>query len=174
VDDDDYATSIPYVLEGRPVIVTRTFSKISALAGMRLGYAITTPEIARRMRAHQTGTINAVVKWGGVAALKDTAAQARVKAMTIELREKTVRDLKSLGYESIPSQGNFFMTHIRRPVQPVIEEFRRKGVVVGRPFPPMLEHLRISIGTADEMARFASAFREIFTGANANGGSRGG
>lgn len=169
VDTDDYETSVPYVLEGRPVIIARTFSKIAALAGMRLGYVITTPEIARKMRAHQTGTVNAVVKWGGVAALKDTAAQERVKKMTIALRESTVRDLKGLGYESIPSHGNFFMVHIKRPVQPVIEAFRTRGVVVGRPFPPMLEHLRVSIGTEEEMGRFAKAFREIFTTTNAAG-----
>src|SRR5207237_6562004 len=65
VEDPNYATSVPYVLEGRPVIVTRTFSKIAALAGMRLGYAITTPEIIQQMRPFSTGTINAMVKHGG-------------------------------------------------------------------------------------------------------------
>jgi histidinol-phosphate aminotransferase len=53
------------------------------------------------------------------------------------------------------------MVHIRRQVQPVIDELRTRGVLVGRPFPPMLEHLRVSVGTPDEMARFMSAFREI-------------
>jgi histidinol-phosphate aminotransferase len=173
VDDDDYATSVPYVTEGRPVIICRTFSKIAALAGMRLGYSITTPEIARKMRVHQTGTINAIVKWGGVAALKDTASQAQVKKVTLDLRKKAVRDLKSLGYDSIPSEANFFMVAIKRPVQPVIEEFRKRNVLVGRPFPPMLEHLRVSVGTADEMARFATAFREIFAPGAAVGGKSG-
>jgi len=169
VDTSDYETSVPYVLEGRPVIIARTFSKIAALAGMRLGYVITTPEIARKMRAHQTGTVNAVVKWGGVAALKDTAAMESVKKRTIALREATVRDLKGLGYESIPSHGNFFMVHIKRPVVPVIDAFRAKGIAVGRPFPPMLEHLRVSIGTEEEMGRFSKAFREIFTTTSAAG-----
>jgi histidinol-phosphate aminotransferase len=54
------------------------------------------------------------------------------------------------------------MVHIGRPVAPVIQEFRKKGVLVGRPFPPMVEHLRVSIGTADEMRRFMTAFKEIF------------
>jgi histidinol-phosphate aminotransferase len=172
VEDGDYGTSIPHVLDGRPVIVTRTFSKIAALAGMRLGYAITTPEIARRLREHQTGTINALVKWAGAAALKDTAAQARVKQVTLELRKKAVADLRSLGFETIPSETNFFMVHLKRPVQPVIEEFQKRKVLVGRPFPPMTEHLRVSVGTADEMARFAKAFREIFP-TGATGGSNG-
>lgn len=161
VDDPAYATSLPYVLEGRPVIITRTFSKISGLAGMRLGYAVASPELVQRMRPHTTGSVNALVKWGGVAALRDTASQERVKRMTIDLRSKAVTELQALGYPSIPSETNFFMVHLRRPVVPVIEEFRKKGVLVGRPFPPMLEHLRVSIGTEDEMRRFMVAFRDI-------------
>ena len=161
VDDRDYATSVPYVIEGRPVIVTRTFSKIAALAGMRLGYAVAPKELIQKMRPHVTGTVNAIVKWGGVAALKDTESQAKVKRVTLELRKKTMSELHGMGYAVIPSETNFFMVHIRRPVQPVIEEFRKKGVIVGRPFPPMLEHLRVSIGTPDEMDRFSKAFKEI-------------
>ena len=163
VDDPQYATSVPYVLEGRPVIITRTFSKISGLAGVRLGYAVTSPEFVQRMRPFTTGSISALAKWGGVAALEDTAAQQRVKRMTINLREKAVRDLQALGYSSIPSECNFFMVHIRRPVVPVIEEFRKKGVLVGRPFPPMLDHLRVSIGTEDEMRRFMVAFKDVMS-----------
>ncbi len=76
VDNPEYATSVPYVLEGRPVIIARTFSKIAALAGMRLGYAIASKELIDKMRPYSMGSINALVKHGGAAALKDTAAQA--------------------------------------------------------------------------------------------------
>jgi histidinol-phosphate aminotransferase len=161
VSDPNYATSVPYVLEGRPVIIARTFSKIAALAGMRLGYAVAPRELIQQMRPFSTGTINAIVKWGGVAALKDTESQAKVKKLTTDLRNQTTSELKSLGYAVIPSETNFFMVHIRKPVVPVIEEFKKKGVLVGRPFPPMNEHLRVSIGTADEMKRFMVAFKEI-------------
>jgi histidinol-phosphate aminotransferase len=162
VEDPAYATSVPYVLEGRPVIIARTFSKISALAGMRLGYAVAPREIIQMMRPFSTGSVNALVKWGGVAALRDTAAQEQVRRVTTQLRRKTTGELQAMGYPSIPSEGNFFMVHIKRPVQPVIEEFRKKGVLVGRPFPPMTEHLRVSVGTPDEMGRFMGAFKEIF------------
>jgi histidinol-phosphate aminotransferase len=171
VDDPNYGTSVPYVLEGRPVIVTRTFSKIAALAGMRLGYAIAPREIIQQMRPYSTGTINAIVKHGGVAALRDTASQAQVKQITLDLRKKTVAQLQSLGFSTIPSETNFFMVHIKRPVQPVIAEFQKRGVLVGRPFPPMLDYLRVSIGNASEMDRFMGAFKEIM--AAATSGSRG-
>ena len=67
VQDPHYATSIPHVLEGRPVIVARTFSKLFGMAAMRLGFAISTPEIIQRMRPYSTGSMNALVKWGAVA-----------------------------------------------------------------------------------------------------------
>ncbi len=167
VEDPAYATSVPYVLEGRRVIVARTFSKIAGLAGMRLGYAIAPRDLLQEMRPFSTGSINALVKWGGVAALKDVESQEKVKRVTIDLREKAIAELKSLGFASIPSQANFFMVHIKRPVVPVIDEFRKKMVLVGRPFPPLNEHLRVSIGTPDEMSRFMVAFKEIVAAAKA-------
>jgi histidinol-phosphate aminotransferase len=162
VDDPSYATSVPYVIEGRPVIIARTFSKIAALAGMRLGYAVASADIVQKMRPYSMGSINALVKHGGAASLKDTASQADVKNKVMTLRKKTTAELNALGYETLPSETNFFMVSIGREVVPVIEEFRKKGVAVGRPFPPMTTHMRVSIGTADEMARFMTAFKEIF------------
>jgi histidinol-phosphate aminotransferase len=161
VEDPAYETSMKYVTEGRAVIVARTFSKIAGLAGMRLGYAIAPREQLAVLRPWATGTVNASVRWGGVAALADKANEEKVRTVTLELRKKTMADLKALGYESIPSETNFFMVHIKRPIQPTIDEFRKKGVLVGRPFPPLNESMRISIGTPDEMARFMVAFREI-------------
>jgi histidinol-phosphate aminotransferase len=162
VDDPRYATSVPYVIEGRPVIIARTFSKIAALAGMRLGYAIAPANMIAEMRPYSMGSINALVKWGGVASLKDAPGQAEVKKKVIDLRKKTTSELEAYGYECLPSETNFFMVAIGREVQPVIGEFATKKVAVGRPFPPMTKHLRVSIGTADEMARFMTAFKEIF------------
>ena len=170
VEDPAYATSIPYVNEGRAVIVARTFSKIAGLAGMRLGYAVASREQLQVLRAYATGSVNACVRWGGAAALADKANEERVRRVTLELRKKTVADLKALGYESIPSETNFFMVHLKRPIVPVIEEFRKKGVLVGRPFPPLNEHLRVSIGTPDEMARFMVAFKGIMGSARAASG----
>jgi histidinol-phosphate aminotransferase len=162
VEDPDYATSVPYVLEGRPVIIARTFSKIAALAGLRLGYAVAPSRLVEQMWPHLGSFhVNALAKWAGVAALKDTAAQAHVRATLLDLRKKTVAELAQLGYKVIPSETNFFMVDLQRPVGPIAREFRQRKVLVGRPFPPMMQHLRVSVGTADEMARFVTAFKEI-------------
>jgi histidinol-phosphate aminotransferase len=162
VSTPDYATSVPYILEGRPVIVTRTFSKIAALAGMRLGYGLAPKELIDRMRTFGGGSISAVVKYGGVAALSDTAYEKKIKQMTLDLREKTTRDLRGWGYEVIPSETNFFMVDVGKDVTAVADDFKKRKILVGRKFPPMNNWLRVSIGTEPEMVRFMAAFKEMF------------
>ena len=169
-DNPDYATALPHVLEGRRVIIARTFSKIFGIAAMRLGYAIAPPDLINSMRPHSAGSINALVKWGGVAGLQDTAGQQRVKEMTLRNRKKTIADLKALGFDVLPTEANYFMVSIGREVQPVIDEFRKRGVLVGRPFPPMTKHLRVSVGSEDEMARFLTVFKEIFPASRTSAG----
>jgi histidinol-phosphate aminotransferase len=161
VDNPNYEPSIKYVQEGRRVIVARTFSKIAALAGMRLGYAIAPPDMIAEMQPQMIGSINAIVKWGGVAALKDTANEAKVKATNKQLRERTTAELAAYGYETIPSDTNFFMVNTKTDVTPLGQKFAEKYVLVGRKFPPMDTWLRVSIGTDDEMKRFMAAFKEI-------------
>ena len=162
VDDPAYTSSIPHVLEGRRVIVARTFSKLYGLAAMRLGFGVATPEMIKTMQPYATGSVNALAKWGAVAALQDTDGQRRVRDETIRLRRKTSKELAALGYEVIPSETNFIMVHTGRPAREVRAAFRERGIVVGRPFPPLLEHLRVSIGSEAEMAAFMDAFRDIF------------
>ncbi len=163
VTSPDYATSVPYVLEGRPVIVTRTFSKVYGLAGMRLGYGLGPKELIERMRPYAMSyNANALVKYGAVAALKDTAYENKIKQLTVSLRNQTTKELTTLGYEVIPSETNFFMVNVGSDVTPLAEEFKKRGVLVGRKFPPMNNWLRVSVGTEPEMARFMTAFKELF------------
>ena len=163
VDDPAYGTAVPYVLEGRPVIVARTFSKIAALAAMRIGYAIAPADIIQRLRAYSINSVNVAAKFGAAASLKDTAGQAEVRKKVIALRTSTSKELEAWGYPVIPSQTNFFMVSLHdKTVQPTIQAFREKNILVGRPFPPMLNHLRVSIGREEDMQKFLVAFKEIF------------
>jgi histidinol-phosphate aminotransferase len=104
-----------------------------------------------------------LAKWAGVAALKDAEGQKQVKTTIVELRKKTTAELTSLGYKVIPSETNFFMVDLRQPVMQAIRQFRERNVLVGRPFPPMLQHLRVSVGTVEEMSRFMAAFKEVMS-----------
>ncbi len=163
VEDPNYETSTKYVLEDRSVIILRTFSKIIGLAGMRLGYAVAPKRIIDQMKVYSINYgVNQIVRYGGVAGLADTAAQDKVRKINTELRTKTTKELEALGYPVIPSQTNFFMVQIDRDVVQTGAEFKKRGVLVGRPFPPMTKHLRVSVGSPEEMDRFMKAFKEIF------------
>ena len=161
VDDPEYEASIKYVIEGRRVIVARTFSKIYGMAGMRIGFAIAPPDMIEEMQAYSTGSVNALARWGAVAGMEDTAAAQAVLEHNRRWREQTISDLEGFGYESIASNTNFFMVDLRTEVAPIRRAFRDRGVAVGRDFPPMLDHLRVSIGTEEEMGRFMNAFEDI-------------
>ena len=172
IQDPAYATAVPYIKEGRKVIVTRTFSKIYGMAGLRLGYGIAPAEMIDEMRTRSTGSVNALVKWGAVAALEDHESEAWVRDTTIKLREATAKELRSQGFEVIPSETNFFMVHTGRPASEVRAAFRKRDVAVGRDFPPMLDYLRVSIGTEEEMKRFLAAWNEIFPDGMTTTGAR--
>jgi len=162
IEDPRYETAVPYIKEGRKVLVTRTFSKIYGLAGMRLGYGIAPPDMIDQMRDYATGSVNALVKWGGVAALEDKEYEAWVKDTSNTLRDQTADVLRGQGFQVLPSETNFFMVRTGRPTSEVRAEFRKPEVAVGRDFPPMHDWLRVSVGTEDEMNRFLTAWNEIF------------
>jgi histidinol-phosphate aminotransferase len=158
VDNPNYESSIKYVLEGRRVIIARTFSKIAALAGMRLGFAIASPDMIAEMQPQMIGSISSLVKYGGVAALKDTANEQKVKQLNTQLRNRTTAELTAYGYEVIPSDANFFMVNMKTDIAPLGQKFQEKGVLVGRKFPPMDNFMRVSVGSDEEMKRFTAAF----------------
>jgi histidinol-phosphate aminotransferase len=128
---------------------------------MRLGYGIASKEVIGQMRGVMYGSINALVKHGGAAALKDSAYEAKIRQVTRQVREETMGELRSMKYQLIPSDANFFMVNVKQDVTAVAAEFAKRGILVGRRFPPMNEWLRVTVGTPDDMKRFLSAFREI-------------
>ena len=170
VEDPAYEESLKYVREGRRVVIARTFSKIYGMAAMRIGFAIAPPDMIQEMRPYSTGSVNALARWGAVASMEDQPAAERMLVHNKRLREQTISDLESLGYECIPSQTNFFMVNLRQTVAPIRQAIRQRGVAVGRDFPPMLDHLRVSIGTEDEMGRFMNAFEDIMKTMSAGAG----
>lgn len=161
VEDPAYRESIEYVRQGRRVVIARTFSKIYGMAAMRIGYAIAPEDMIDEMQPWSTGSVNALARWGAVAAMDDTEASSSMLAHNKKWREQARAELAGLGYESLPSETNFFMVNLGRTVAPIRQAFRERGVAVGRDFPPMLDHLRVSIGSEEEMGRFMTAFEDI-------------
>ena len=162
VEDPAYATAVPLALQRRNVIVTRTFSKLYGMAGLRLGYAIGQPEtIAALRRQRLANSVNALVAPAAVAALGDDRLQPIERARNHEAREFTRQALASIGYPATPSEANFIMVDIKRDVREFNKACADRGVLIGRPFPPLLTHARISIGTMQEMTGAVEVFKSL-------------
>jgi histidinol-phosphate aminotransferase len=155
-----YANAADYVsaLELRGLrerlIVTRTFSKAYALASLRLGYAVSTPQIIGYLdRVRVPFNANGVAQAAAIAALRDDAHLKRVVDLNTTERARLTEGLAKLGLEVAPSQANFLCVKIDRPAQAAFDALLHEGVIV-RPFgPPLDRHLRISVGLPDENDR---------------------
>ncbi len=159
---DDYESAIPLVREHPNLLVTRTFSKIYGMAGIRLGYAVAAASAIEPLHRFQAfNDLNAVALAGARESLKDEEHVARGRRENHTVREAALADLASLGYRALPSQANFFLVDLRRPAPPVIRALRDEGVAVGRPFPSVPNHLRVTVGTAADMCAFGEAFRKV-------------
>jgi len=162
VDDPSYASALPMIRSEPRVFVSRTFSKIYGLAGLRVGYAFGQPATLARMASRRVANgVGALAQVAAVAALADTQQMAREQQLNREARAYTTRLFTELGYTVIPSQTNFVFVNIRRDASAFQAACRAEGVIVGRPFPPMTQWSRISIGTMDEMRRATAAFRKL-------------
>jgi histidinol-phosphate aminotransferase len=161
--DPTFESAVRYVKEGRNVIVARTFSKIYGMAGLRVGYAIGKKELIDQIKPHTVDyTITSLAANAVMAAVNDTANVERVQRLIVGQRQIVIDEMKRLKFDTTDSQANFLMIDVRKPVTPVIEEFAKKKVLVGRLFPAMPNHMRVTIGTEDDTKKFLVAFREIF------------
>ncbi|MEA2571102.1 MAG: histidinol-phosphate aminotransferase [Acidobacteriota bacterium] len=161
-DSSDYESVAPLVKSRPNLIVARTFSKIYGMAGLRCGYAIAQPELIRSMEAQaQWDSLNILALAAARASLGDKQHVADGKRRNRETRDALVASMKHMGHDVIPSQTNFVMIDTGRDVKPLIGALRGRGVQVGRLFPALPHHLRVTIGKPQQMAQFVDAFRAV-------------
>ncbi len=162
VEDSRYGSAMEWAGKSPNLIVARTFSKVYGLAGMRLGYAVTTKDKAETLRRHLLwNSANAAVLPAALASLADADLVPTQRRLNSETRTWLCRELAKDGRRFIPSQTNFLTIDVGSDVAPVIEQFRRQSILVGRKFPSMSDWLRVSIGTRKEMGTFLAALRTI-------------
>jgi len=168
VDDPAYASMLPEALQNPRLVVVRTFSKVYGMAGLRAGYAIGNPDVLRQMRRHRLpNSINVLASAAAIATLPDAAHLERERDLNRLARDFTRQAFEGLGRTPADSQANFLMVPIGRDSRAFRDVCARHGILVGRPFPPLTTHARISIGTIDEMRRAADVFRQVLS-ASAN------
>lgn len=160
---DDFArrTCAPLAVEGRNVVVARTFSKIYGMAGMRLGYGIMPEKLAVSLKARMTGSLSIVTFAAAIASLRDTAYVTDTRAKLKAGRDALVAEAKALGKEVAVPQGNFVFIKTGMPVKDFVAKMRAEGIEVGRPFPPLLEWARITVGLPEEMEACHRALRKV-------------
>ena len=161
-DNPNYESVIPLVKDYPNLIVARTFSKIYGMAGLRLGYCVAQPETIKRIRPHQTwDSVNIMALAAGIASLNDPEQVPNGRRLNSETKQFVLGETRKLGYSNIPSDANFVMIDVKRPVQPLIKALRDRNVQVGRLFPALPTHMRVTIGKQTEMETFMTAFREV-------------
>ena len=163
VTDPSYQTAVPLALDTPNVFVTRTLSKAYGMAGMRIGYAIgraeTMKPLATLKMPYNVSVFGIVA---AITALGDPKHIEAERARNTEVRAFTIKALNDLGCRSSESQANFLFTDIRRPAKEFREACAKQGVMVGRDFPPFEKtHVRISIGTIEEMRKATAVFRSV-------------
>lgn len=159
VREPRFPDTVSYVREGKNVVVLRTFSKIFGLAGLRIGYGITTPEIANILnRIRPPFNANSLAQHAAVAALGDEDHVARSRAVNAQGMEQVSEGLKMLGLAPIPSQTNFLYFDVGRDGRQVFEALLRQGIIVRHIGGTML---RVTIGLADENAAFLEALKRV-------------
>ncbi len=161
-DSRDYLSFLDRPTESDRVIVLRTFSKVYALAGMRLGYGIGSRAAIESMReAVGKENANIAVLRGAIAALEDDAGMQLSVRRNATDRAEFMKQAHLRKLSPIPSYGNFAMMDVGRPVSEVIEQFKKKAVHVGRPFPPLDTYLRVTFGRPDDMKAFWAAWDQL-------------
>lgn len=163
VEEEAYPDGLAYLPQHPNLIVTRTFSKIHGLAALRVGYGVSSPEIADVLnRVRQPFNCNSVALAAAEAALDDVAHVEDSRGENTTGLAQLVEGFNRLGLESIPSVANFVAVDVGRPAAPVYEALLREGVIV-RPIGAygMPNHLRVTVGLARENERFLKALEKV-------------
>ena len=159
VRDPHYPDTLDYVRQNRPVVVLRTFSKIYGLAGLRIGYGITTPDIAGYLhRVRNPFNANTLAQFAARAALGDEQHVAASRALNEAEMAAVDNGLRALGLAPLPSQANFLFFDTHRNGRDVFDRLLREGIIVRHLGGSML---RVTIGRPEENRRFLDALSRV-------------
>lgn len=161
--DNDFADGMVLLKEFPNLIVTRTFSKAYGLAGLRVGYSVSSPEIADIVnRVREPFNVNTLGQLAAVEVLKDKEYLEESIRVNNVGRRQLEAGFEAMNVSYIPSQGNFITFDTQQDAMEVYKKLLAKGVIV-RPIVPygMPQHLRVSIGLESENAIFLQALKQV-------------
>jgi histidinol-phosphate aminotransferase len=155
-------SAIPHVAAGKDVIVLRSFSKLYGMAGLRAGAAFARPDLLERVRGYGglgflplSGTV------GATASLKEKNLVPERRQIVADIRQDLAAWLGRRGIAFIPSEANMIMIDCKRPGREVATAMLQHKIAIGRSWPSLPTHVRVTIGTREEMASFKAAFAKV-------------
>ena len=163
----DYPDTLAVLASGRNIVVLRTFSKIYGLAGLRIGYGVTTAEIVGHLnRIRPPFNTNSPAQKAALAALEDEEHVQESRRGNIEGRHFLMERLRALGFTVVPSEANFLYFDARKDGKPLFDALLRQGVIV--------RHLggtclRVTVGLPHENRRFIDALQSVLSQKKENG-----
>ena len=170
-DDPAYTTLVPLIAQYPSVVIARTFSKIHGMAGMRVGYAMAQEKTLAAMREQHSASGISVMSFAAAAAsLADTAALQRNQVLNRETRVYTVVRVREGRLQSRRVAGELRHGRHQARREGLWRSGAHKGVYIGRPFPPLTNWARITIGTQPEMQRAVPVLIDLLATATARAG----
>lgn len=151
------------IADGLDVILARTFSKIHGFAGLRLGYVMAQPKTLQQIKPFTNGefAVSITTLMGGIASYQDQAWQTYCRTENAKARDYTMKALKGLGYEPIPSYANFILFPIKMKTKLFEGQMFGQAVGIQTREIDRQPYCRVSIGTQAEMETFIDAFKKV-------------
>lgn len=150
------------VAADKDIVILRTFSKLYGMAGLRAGAAFGRPDLLAKLTGYSAGALPVTGMAGAAASLKVSGKLVPQRREIIgNIREDLQSWLVSKNVSFVPSQSNKIMIDTKRPGNDVIQAMFKEKVLIGRVWPVWPTHVRVSIGTAEEMAKFRTAFAKV-------------
>ena len=149
------------VAKDKDIIILRTFSKIYGMAGLRAGAAFGRPDLLAKITPYSAGALPVTGMAAANASLKSKKLIPERRKIIGDVREDVLAFLDKNKFKYVPSVSNKFMVDVGRPGGQIIEALRKEKIYIGRVWPSWPTYVRVSIGTADEMAKFKTAFAKV-------------
>ena len=161
IEEKNYPSMVSLVKKGKDIIVSKTFSKVYGLAGLRIGYLVAKPEVAINLRKNIMTFTNVLAIKAAKNAIDDQEFYNFSLNKTVEAKKIILEGLNNLNLEYAYSNTNFIFFRSGINIMKLQKQMLKKGIVVGRPFPPFDDWCRISTGTPHEVIMFNDALKKI-------------
>lgn len=161
VTDRSYPDTLKYLYDGRNILILRTFSKAYGLAGLRIGYGISKPEIITELnKIREPFNTNSLSQVAALSALLDKAHLRKSIQISNEGKQYLYKALDEMGIKHVPSETNFIYIPLETDAATLYSAMLKEGVII-RPVGP--KEIRVTIGLPEENQRFIEAFKKILS-----------